>query len=319
MSSAPAIPTTLNYVTLDVFTSRPFAGNPLAVVKVPLAVSLTQVQKQIIAREFNFSETVFLHERGHSPSDDQDPSWTMDIFTTTEELPFAGHPTIGAACYAMSAVGAVRGKLNLKAGPVNVSYDFATRLARAAIPQDVHIHNTTVSAEQLLAMQPSLEVRRDLTELGFLDLPGSPVVSIVPGMTFVLVELPSLRSLATIGVSSGDVQVTLDPAWSPSFVGIYFYVLQSVAADGTHHIRTRMMANGFEDPATGSAASAVAAFLALKRHRGGGSLHFLMTQGVEMGRQSEISVDVDSGLDESIRQITLAGTAVEVMNGCINL
>ncbi|KAK9489560.1 hypothetical protein V1508DRAFT_444563 [Lipomyces doorenjongii] len=284
MSSAPAIPTTLNYVTLDVFTSRPFAGNPLAVVKVPLAVSLTQVQKQIIAREFNFSETVFLHERGHSPSDGQDPSWTMDIFTTTEELPFAGHPTIGAACYAMSALGAVRGKLNLKAGPVNVSYDFATRLARAAIPQDVHIHNTTVSAEQLLAMQPSLEVRRDLTELGFLDLPGSPVVSIVPGMTFVLVELPSLRSLATIGVSSGDVQVRLDPAWSPSFVGIYFYFLQCVTADGTHHIRTRMMANGFEDPATGSAASALAAF------------------------PSEISVD-----------ITLAGTAVEVMNGCINL
>ncbi|KAK9357931.1 hypothetical protein V1504DRAFT_462752 [Lipomyces starkeyi] len=319
MSSAPAIPTVLNYVTLDVFTSTPFAGNPLAVVQVPRALSLTQVQKQMIAREFNYSETVFLHEHGHFPSDDEDPSWTMDIFTTTDELPFAGHPTIGTACYAMSARGAVRGKLNLKAGPVNVSYDPATRLARAAIPHDVHIHNTTVSAEQLLTMQPSPDVRRDLTASGFLDLPGSPVVSIVPGMTFVLVQLPSLQSLATIGVSSGDVQVTLDPAWSPSFVGIYFYVLQPEAADGTRHIRTRMMANGFEDPATGSAASALAAFLALKTPRGGDSLRFLMTQGVEMGRQSEISVDVDTGLDGSIRQITLAGTAVEVMNGRIYL
>ncbi|KAK9357936.1 hypothetical protein V1504DRAFT_478434 [Lipomyces starkeyi] len=75
------------------------------------------------------------------------------------------------------------------------------------------------------------------------------------------------------------------------------------------------MAIGFEDPATGSAASALAAFLALKRHRGGDSLRFLMTQGVEMGRQSEISVDVDIRLDGSIRQIMLAGTAVEVMNG----
>ncbi|KAK9344114.1 hypothetical protein V1522DRAFT_191942 [Lipomyces starkeyi] len=319
MSSAPAIPTVLNYVTLDVFTSIPFAGNPLAVVQVPRAVSLTQVQKQMIAREFNYSETVFLHEHGHFPSDDEDPSWTMDIFTTTDELPFAGHPTIGTACYAMSALGAVRGKLNLKAGPVNVSYDPATRLARAAIPHDVRIHNTTCSAEQLLTMQPSPDVRRDLTTSGFLDFPGSPVVSIVPGMTFVLVQLPSLQSLATIGVSSGDVQVTLDPAWSPSFVGIYFYVLQPEAADGTRHIRTRMMANGFEDPATGSAASALAALLALKTPGGGDRLRFLMTQGVEMGRQSEISVDVDTGLDGSIRQISLAGTAVEVMNGRIYL
>ncbi|KAK9371473.1 uncharacterized protein V1513DRAFT_45265 [Lipomyces chichibuensis] len=319
MSSAPTIPTTLNYVTLDVFTSTPFAGNPLAIVQVPRGVSLTQVQKQIIAREFNYSETVFLHEHGHTHLDDEDPSWTMDIFTTTDELPFAGHPTIGTACYAMSAFGAVRGKLNLKAGLVNVSYDLGTRRARAAIPQNVHIHNATVAAEQLLAMQPSLDVRRDLTASGFLDLPRSPVVSIVPGMTFVLVQLPSLHSLATIGVSSGDVQVTLDPAWSPSFVSIYFYVLQPEAADGTHNIRTRMMANGFEDPATGSAASALAAFLALKRHRGGDRLRFLITQGVEMGRQSEIGIDVDTCPDGTIQQITLAGTAIKVMNGRIYL
>lgn len=77
--------TMLSFATVDVFTTARFTGNPLAVVNVPTNVSLAQDQKQKIAREFNYSETVFLHEDTGS-SDGR----RVDIFTTTDELPFAG-------------------------------------------------------------------------------------------------------------------------------------------------------------------------------------------------------------------------------------
>lgn len=86
----------LEYITLDVFTDSLLSGNPLAVVRVPMDYlsSLSQARKQLIAQEFNLSETVFMHEPTENGSQVK-----IDIFTPTTELPFAGHPTIGSACY----------------------------------------------------------------------------------------------------------------------------------------------------------------------------------------------------------------------------
>jgi PhzF family phenazine biosynthesis protein len=81
----------LDFAIVDVFTDKRYKGNPLAVVRVPASSNLTQEQKQNIAREFNLSETTFLHE----PAGNESGVWTVDIFTINEELPFAGHPTIG--------------------------------------------------------------------------------------------------------------------------------------------------------------------------------------------------------------------------------
>lgn len=83
--------TKLKYAIVDVFTDKRYAGNPLAIVRVPASCKLTQDQKQNIAREFNLSETTFLHE----PKGDVSDVWTVDIFMVSAELPFAGHPTIG--------------------------------------------------------------------------------------------------------------------------------------------------------------------------------------------------------------------------------
>lgn len=85
----------VDFVTLDVFTAAPFSGNPLAVVFLPDNVSkpLSQSQKQEIAKEFNYSETIFIHPvAAASPT-----KRPIDIFMTDQELPFAGHPTVGAA------------------------------------------------------------------------------------------------------------------------------------------------------------------------------------------------------------------------------
>jgi PhzF family phenazine biosynthesis protein len=77
----------LEFVTVDVFTSKPYEGNPLAIIRVPHDVTLSQGQKQKIAREFNLSESTFLHEKGPGAQGDD---WTVDIFMTNKELPFAG-------------------------------------------------------------------------------------------------------------------------------------------------------------------------------------------------------------------------------------
>jgi PhzF family phenazine biosynthesis protein len=133
----------LDYAIVDVFTQTKYEGNPLAIVRVPKSCTLSQSQKQTIAREFNLSETTFLHERdAESPSD----VWKVDIFTVKEELPFAGHPTIGTACFVLSDVARerdvteqVEAKFDLKAGPVQLQYDPAKNSAKAAIPHNVYV------------------------------------------------------------------------------------------------------------------------------------------------------------------------------------
>lgn len=132
----------LEFVTVDVFTSRPYEGNPLAVVRIPHGQVVSQDQKQAIAREFNLSETTFLHEK---EVDTQDDTWTVDIFMTSKELPFAGHPTVGTAVYVLGRTAQERGISNgvleanfsLKAGVVRLQYDVVKKTARASIPHDV--------------------------------------------------------------------------------------------------------------------------------------------------------------------------------------
>jgi len=135
----------LEFVTLDVFTTERYSGNPLAIIRIPHGVTISQEQKQLIAREFNLSESTFLHEKSPNAPDN---AWVVDIFLTTVEIPFAGHPTIGTACYVLSRAarergvedGVIEASFQLKAGPVGLVYDIAKKTARAAIPHDVSVH-----------------------------------------------------------------------------------------------------------------------------------------------------------------------------------
>jgi PhzF family phenazine biosynthesis protein len=144
-------PLQLEFVTVDVFTSKRYEGNPLAIIRIPYGVTVSQEQKQIIAREFNLSETTILHE--NSP-DVYEDSWTVDIFLTTREIPFAGHPTIGTACYVLERVAKERGieagvleaNFTLKAGPVGLRYDVSKKTARAAIPHDVFVRRVLLAS-----------------------------------------------------------------------------------------------------------------------------------------------------------------------------
>jgi PhzF family phenazine biosynthesis protein len=314
----------LQYATVDVFTSpsspdtsRFSEGNPLAIVRVPAGrVPLSQEQKQLIAREFNYSETTFIHEAA-----DHKNTWKLEIFTAQREIPFAGHPTIGSAVYALSEVAektgsnSVKGAFSVKAGSILLEYDTQTKLAKATVPHDFHIHKNALSREELLILQPNLLQA---------TLSPSPIASPVNGMTFALVPLLSLESLATISTTPLELpQLLLDEDWK-SFAAQYFYhIYNQDASTSTTFIRTRMIDKWEEDAATGSAVCALACHLSLEAARSGQQdirRIFDVTQGVEMGRKclirAEIELDPVAG---AIKTVVLSGTAVEVMSGSMRV
>ncbi|KAJ9216739.1 hypothetical protein DTO166G4_1585 [Paecilomyces variotii] len=316
------MPQKLHYVTLDVFAIEPFKGNPLAVVFLPQdnTSSITQDKKQLIAREFNFSETIFVH-----PHDISTPSSRrIDIFTTLREIPFAGHPTIGASSWFQrhSQDPHDQGVTTIvtKSGdiPITKSDDGVSVVAQIA--HNVRIHAARFPLSELLrlhsSLEPFLKQKRD----------GFPVVSIVNGMSQIHVELPSLEALAAVQPSAGGEMIRgdsgyLDDGWREGLIVVYFFVRNVPdAATGKMVIRTRMFLGSLEDPATGSAASGLAAYLSLTDSEviKNGGADFDIVQGVEMGRRSDIGVGVAlTGDGKAIRSVELKGAAVKVAEGDI--
>jgi PhzF family phenazine biosynthesis protein len=332
-------PTSLTFITLDVFTSTPFAGNPLAIILVPSPVSLSQTQEQLIAREFNLSESVFIHEH-QSPSPlhtkflengilnpngngNKNSEWVIDIFTTNDELPFAGHPTIGAAWYVLNQHSLQSGTFITKAGRIPIAL-LEEGVVQAHIPHSVHIHNHTIG--DLQNPIPGLSTNKRLAEAEM----RAPIVSIVQGMTFLLVQLETLQDLGEVQATSPDLSFhgLLDGGgWQVGFVARYYFVIlkeergnedwRQEGGKGVTRIRTRMLEIAMEDPATGSAACALGSYLALKGKR---TRKFEVTQGVEMGRESVIGVEVvvaDSGRE--VESVRLSGSAVQVMEGSLRI
>lgn len=199
--------------------------------------------------------------------------------------------------------------------------NMSTRVS-ADIPHNVHIHSHTIG-----------DLERPIPGLSL--LPGirkaeldAPIVSIVRGMSFLLVRLGSLEELADVQLVGEDVSFhgVLDEGWRMGFVAKYYFVVlegEGSYSDsgGVMKIRSRMLEVAMEDPATGSAASALSCFLALC---GGdyGRRRFEVTQGVEMGRKSVIGVEVfvGEGLGRGeegrrVEGVRISGNAVVVMEG----
>jgi PhzF family phenazine biosynthesis protein len=312
----------LDFITLDVFTQVRYTGNPLAVVKIPHSDGLTQQQKQLIAREFNYSETVILHENQEVADN---PHWKIDIFLTNAEIPFAGHPIVGTACFlgkqlldSAGGIDQVNGTLITKAGPVPFAYMRQSNAAQCEVPHDVHVHPKTLSVEDA----QNIGLPRTVYE-SFVRKP--PFVSLVKGVTFALVQLPTVDVLAAVpsglGLMKGHNGLDKDWASEGSSVGFFFFVKDG-HEDGSTKLRTRMLLGSLEDPATGSASCTLAAYLALQEPDNGtqgatqGVHEFHMVQGVEMGRRSEIGVEVIVEKDH-INKIILRGSAVSVMEGSL--
>lgn len=291
----------LSFTNLDAFTTTRYAGNPVAIIQVPASAktSLTQIQKQVIAKEFNLSEVVFMHLPVPGASYEE---ITIDIFTSMTEVPFAGHPTIGSSHFLLHMLGKETKALITKAGRIPIFVDPQTKYVKAVIPQVFHVHRKTYASEL-----NSLE---------------NPVASIVKGMSFILAVLPNLEAL---GKANGNINTAmfgpsaLDEGWQIGMVGTMYLVDQGVDKFGWKKYRTRMFANR-EDPGCGSGSSALGCWLALKEDKsaGKGPFRYAFTQGVELGKKNDISVEVTR--DETgtaIEQVLLSGRAVEVMEGTL--
>ena len=296
----------LSFVTLDVFTMTRYAGNPLAIVHVPtsFAGELTQQQKQAVAKEFNLSEIVFFHEFEVGST-----TVTIDIFTSIAEIPFAGHPTIGTVFYLLNVLRLSRPPTQLltKAGYIPISLQ-GTSLVSASIPHDVHVHSVT-------HLHP-------LSPYG-----PCPVVSIVRGMTFILVQLHSLKDLGSVSAGIKTLEEvynpsSLDPDWQKGLVGTLYYVNISSPNPKVSMLRTRMFSSR-EDPATGSASCALAAYLSINqtpREQDQRLSIYHLVQGVEMGRESHIDVQVSCNVQgDIVENVLLGGQAVKVMEGTLEV
>jgi trans-2,3-dihydro-3-hydroxyanthranilate isomerase len=312
--------TNLDYFVVDVFTETPLAGNPLAVVL--NTCGLTTEQMQAIAREFNLSETTFIERR--SAEVERAEGVRVRVFTTQEELPFAGHPTLGtASVLKMIAPETLLGDtvtLALKVGPVPVR--FAPDAAdRAAISGEMTQREPEFGAELDAA-----EVA-PLLGLAFDDLdPALPPQVVSTGAPFAIVVLRSMEALARLKVDQEKAT-----AWLRQRGGRWFYVLapdliqdengaKHQSEDGAKHQNqnpmkwcARMQFYGGEDPATGSAAGCAISYLVARGAAPSGTrVH--VRQGVEVGRPSDLYLSAKRDFAR-VTDVRVAGSTVLVAKG----
>jgi trans-2,3-dihydro-3-hydroxyanthranilate isomerase len=285
------------FATLDVFTQRRFAGNPLAVVLE--AEGLETDVMQAIAREFNHPETVFVFapaDAGHRAR--------VRIFTPVQELPFAGHPTVGTAVLLALCDGAAAGSdlvLEEGLGAVRCTVESvngaggAARFAIPKLPREVGPAADTAAIAAALSLEPS-------------DIDGRPARGSA-GIPFTFVPVGSLAAVA---------RCRPDPAqFDAAFPDGAVYVFCSETAEPGHHFRARMFAPSLgiaEDPATGSAAAAFAGLVASRL--GDGNHTIAIEQGYEMGRPSliRLTAAVSAG---RLASASIGGDAVVVTEGTI--
>jgi trans-2,3-dihydro-3-hydroxyanthranilate isomerase len=287
------------FVTLDVFTNRRFAGNPLAVVLD--AERLDTGAMQAIAHEFNHPETVFI-----LPPSDPAHRARIRIFTPRRELPFAGHPTVGTAVLLGLRDGGVKGReivLEEGIGPVRCTLETSADdggRASFTIPQ--------LPAE----VEP---VPDDATLAMALGLTAADIGEFRParwsaGIPFTFVSLTSRAAVERCGPDP----TSFDHAFG---AGGAAYVICRQTVEPGHSFHARMFAPGMgvpEDPATGSAAAAFAGLLAA--HLSDGTHPVTIEQGYEMGRPSlmRLVAVVEAG---RLLSASIGGDAVVVTEGTI--
>ncbi len=295
--------------TLDVFTERRFGGNPLAVVHD--ADGLDGKQMQVIARELNLSETVFLLK-----PDNPAHSAKVRIFTPGRELPFAGHPTIGTAILLAElrsplvngerdaiivleqGIGTVRVGVRLRAGQVPYAEFDAPKLPEMA---------GTLAARDRLADALGLLPR----EIGF---ENHTALRVAAGNRFAFIPVISLEAIARARVNAALSQGIFPQS---QIDGIYLYTRQCLHTGSAFHARMFAPQLGVpEDPATGSAAVGFAGVVHEFDGLPDGSHRRVIEQGHEMGRPSAISLTliVEGGKLVTVR---IGGHAVRVVEGTL--
>ncbi|MGQ0484097.1 MAG: PhzF family phenazine biosynthesis protein [Hyphomicrobiales bacterium] len=300
----------LTFHTLDVFTTRRFSGNPLAVVLD--ADRLSTEQMQTVAREFNLSETIFVMK-----PDDAANTAKVRIFLPAAEIPFAGHPTVGCAIL-LAEMKVKPGcsfeteiRLEEKAGlvPVKVSRIGEASRAMFTAPVIPFAVDTPPPSRDEAALALSL----DPADIGF---DGHGIGVFEGGPRFFYVPVRSRHALAASRV--------IEPHWTcmtQKYGAGMAYLYTRGGDNAKTDFRSRMYAPAggiAEDPATGAATVILAAQLLRAERLAGGTHEWELEQGYEMGRPSGLLLEADVK-DGKLTAVRVAGQAVRVMQGTLEV
>lgn len=297
------------YVTVNVFTSTRFAGNPLAVF--PDARGLSDTQMQALAREFNLSETTFV-----LPPDNPQHHARVRIFTPQVELPFAGHPNVGTGFVLAT---------RMVNPPEHLVFEELAGLVRAHLlrGKDKAITGARVAAPKALSIDIAIptELVAACAGLKVTDIATNahtPLIASV-GTPFVIAEVASVEALSR---ASPDVGAFRTAAERFGELSTRFSLHLYARRDGdVTKLRARMFAplgGILEDPATGSANAALAALLTSLAPGENADLRYEIEQGVEMGRPSQIIAGAVKTAEGPVLA-TVAGECVNVMRGMVEV
>jgi len=308
------------FIQVDVFTDKPFGGNPLAVF--PDAEGLTTEDMQCLAREMNLSETTFVLA-AQAPMAD----FKVRIFTPAAELPFAGHPVVGTHW-----VLAHLGRVDLREPVTQVRFE----LGVGVLPADLHLTGGQVERVVMTQGRPTFHaLLEDLTELAAgLGLPpeavtemGLPVQVVSTGLPQMMVPVRSLAEVQALDPGRLNVAALNRACRAVGTDCVLVFTFETERPDATVHVRLFAPMLGVpEDPATGSANGALGAYLV--HHRAcseqsrravsvtESTTHILSEQGAEMNRPSTLYVEVDSQGDE-ITAVRVGGQVVPVVEGVV--
>ena len=296
------------FVTVDVFTTQRFGGNPLAVF--PDARGLTSEQMQALAMEFNLSETTFV-----LPPDDPQHHAKVRIFTPRAELPFAGHPNVGTG-YALAC--------RDDNPPEHYVFEELAGLVRVHVLRSGNtISGARISAPRALSIDIGIPVEviaacASLTEHDIATNAHDPLVASV-GTPFVLAEVASVAALSRATPDVGAFRAAAEQF--PEVASRFSLLLYAWRDGGAMRLAARMFAplgGIMEDPATGSANAALAALLTSLAPGESGDLTYEILQGVEMGRPSQIIASARKTAEGPVLA-TVEGSCVPVMRGQVEL
>lgn len=292
------------FVTLDVFTTRRHAGNPLAVVLE--AGGLDTEAMQTIAREFNLSETVFI-----LPPENPAHRASLRIFTPGGELPFAGHPTVGTAVWLAlhdDAAGSLPEMLVLeeKVGPVSCAVEVKGSHAGHAV-------FTLPRLPERLGEAPAIAALAAATGLAESDIGFDHHVPALysAGVPFLFVPVATREAVARAKPQAAEWQAAIGQG------GAFLYTRETAEPGHAYHARMFWPSTGIgEDPATGGASAAFAGVVMAYDRPGDGDHRLVIEQGYEMGRPSQITLEmsVRGGVLASAR---IGGSAVLVSEGVL--
>jgi trans-2,3-dihydro-3-hydroxyanthranilate isomerase len=294
----------LSMVQVDVFTDRALTGNALAVFLDGRGLSTEQMQA--LARETNLSETTFI-----LPGDaaaEKTRGIRVRIFTVQEELPFAGHPTLGTAFVLRGQTGTLAGapeiRLDLNVGTVPVRF--------TQEPAHPLFGEMTQKNPEFGAIHDVEAVAR-LTGLSAADFDASaPIQTVSTGVPFTIAALRSLKTLQNL---------RLDLNRSAEYVarsgGKFFYFVCRETVDPKARLHARMIFYNGDDPATGSAAGCCSAWM-VAHGVAASDEQVLIEQGLEVHRPSSIFVratKLDNRQDNHVVNVRVGGNCVEVLRG----